>query len=433
MNILKKIKNSVSGIPSEELTYSDASSIIPDMHRNIKTDNEIESEIIAVSDSSYLVSAAARTCVGTEPVNEYEARIKHVERIMSRHHESTLEHTNIVIRVRYKNGKLKPDPDGFKYLNCKSTYTDNGYNFVVAGSIRGYKHLFKSYDLGVRNLIVDEIKNCIYVCTEKVFFTDLIEDGIMDESLFPNAVNPMENIKVRTESVGATDTESGDVLEYGEVGEHGLISNEHVDVFTTEHRKFKYIYDKLVDYGFTVYDVMDLAVITVRFKNISRPISMQINRHRNAISQESQRYVDYSKAAFIDPIKYTEEDVNKKFNVTIFGTSIELTSAELGDKLCSIYHQLIAQGMRKEEARSFLPSNVCTKLMMTFTYRNLYHFLLMREDRAAQAEVRAVALSLHDAINKYDESCIELGDKFMEYCDAPKYKSDKTVIDGKED
>lgn len=432
MNLLKKIKNATTGMPSEELEFSDAASIIPDMHRQIANNIGIRSEIIAASDSSYLVSAAARICVGMEPVNEYEARIKHVERIMSRKHESTLEHTNIIILIRFDRSYdryVVDNAGAFKYLNCHSTYHDGMTNLVIGGSIRGYKNFFRALDLGMENPVADEIKTCLYSCTEKVFYSDLIADQIMDETLFPIAVNPMENIKVRLESIGATETENGDVLAYGEPGDHALVHDKFADVLATEHRTFDYIYDKLSEYGFTKYDVMDLAVVTVIFKHISRPISMQINRHRNAISQESQRYVDYSQAAFVDPMKYIEEyDSNHRYAITLFGSSIELTSEELGNQLCDIYHQLLTQGMRKEEARSFLPSNVCTKLMMTFTYRNLYHFFSMREDKAAQPEVQAVAKSLHEAMRQYDEACSTNDELFAEACDAPKYKSNEITV-----
>ena len=40
--------------------------------------------------------------------------------------------------------------------------------------------------------------------------------------------------------------------------------------------------------------------------------------------------------------------------------------------------------------------------MMTFTYRNLYHFFKMREAKDAQAEIQDIACQLHDLFREYE-------------------------------
>lgn len=172
--------------------------------------------------------------------------------------------------------------------------------------------------------------------------------------------------------------------------------------------KYSDVMKYVSQYGFTVDDVLDIVKVSVIIHDISRPISMQVIRHRNAITQESQRYVDYSKKAFINPLKFhdTDEMLNKKFKLSLFGTNFELSGQELGNRLCKIYHQLVEQGMKKQDARSFLPSNVCTRLIMTFTYKNLFHFFNMRLDKAAQAEIRNLANDLLKAFNEYDKEIL---------------------------
>ena len=56
------------------------------------------------------------------------------------------------------------------------------------------------------------------------------------------------------------------------------------------------------------------------------------------------------------------------------------------------YRYLISGAIFKEDARAFLPMNVKTTLMMTFTYWNFAKFLDLRLDKAAQLEIRRMAL-----------------------------------------
>ena len=104
------------------------------------------------------------------------------------------------------------------------------------------------------------------------------------------------------------------------------------------------------------------------------------------------------------------------------------TAQELGETLQKVYGQLIDQGMLKQDARGFLPFNVTTKLMMTFTYSDLIHFFNMRIDKAAQPEVQEMAketyklLKLHEGskelfeINKLEDLILEV--------ENPVYKQD---------
>ena len=107
---------------------------------------------------------------------------------------------------------------------------------------------------------------------------------------------------------------------------------------------------------------------------------------------------------------------------------MEKTAQELGETLQKVYGQLIDQGMLKQDARGFLPFNVTTKLMMTFTYSDLIHFFNMRIDKAAQPEVQEMAketyelLKIHEGskelfeINKLEDLILEV--------ENPVYKQD---------
>ena len=83
---------------------------------------------------------------------------------------------------------------------------------------------------------------------------------------------------------------------------------------------------------------------------------------------------------------------------------MEKTAQDLGETLQKVYGQLIDQGMLKQDARGFLPFNVTTKLMMTFTYSDLIHFFNMRIDKAAQPEVQEMAKETYELLKVHEGS-----------------------------
>ena len=92
---------------------------------------------------------------------------------------------------------------------------------------------------------------------------------------------------------------------------------------------------------------------------------------------------------------YIETD--KMFDIA---DEYKLPFDEIGDKLISIYSSLLSQGVKKEDARAFLPSNVnCGRLYMTFTISSLIKFLELRTDKHAQLEIRKYALAINSVID----------------------------------
>ena len=81
------------------------------------------------------------------------------------------------------------------------------------------------------------------------------------------------------------------------------------------------------------------------------------------------------------------------------------------------YNYLMDNGIMKEDARAWLPMNVTTKLMMTFTYSQLFHFYKIRSEKGAQKEVQLVAEELRSFIDKtIDTSSITSIDDLIEAC-----------------
>lgn len=399
MKLAQKLKNllngsSILGETSDEINNDVASSLKSSATVKNVADGEIEYEIIGLSDASYLVSKAARICVGQEVVMDYEDRLKHISRVIGRGHESTLEHTNLVVLLHFNDSMIEEFIQTcglFHFLNFHVTKTDGIHHVLLGGSLHAYKQVIRRSIDPNHSSFIRVIKDILYCTSESVFYEDFIADGVMEESRFVRGVDNMKRANYSRES---TDK---DVLCSDLPTEHEVITTDTVDILK-EHTPFENIFDAAKPYMFTLQDCMDMAVVTVVFHDISRTCSMQLNRHRNAISQESQRYVNYSEKPFINPMKFTDVP-NPLYKISFFDNK-KMTGQELGDALCKVYGELIEQGMLKQEARSYLPSNVYTKEMVTFTVRNLFHFFWMRTAKGAQNEIRFMTNDLEKALLK---------------------------------
>ena len=398
MKLAQKLKNllnggTILGETSDEINSDVATSLKASAVVKNVADGEIEYEIIGLSDASYLVSKAARICVGQDVVMDYEKRLKHISRVVGRGHESTLEHTNLVVLLHFNDSMMEEFIQTcglFHFLNFHATKMDDIYHVLLGGSLHAYKQVIRRSTDPNHNSFIRVIKDILYCTSESVFYEDFIKDGVKEEGRFVRGVDNLKRVRYSRES---TDK---DVLCSDLPTEHEVIATNTADILK-EHTPLENIFDAAKPYMFTLQDCMDMAVVTVVFHDISRTCSMQLNRHRNGISQESQRYVNYAEKSFIDPMKFTDKP-DLKYKVSLFDK--EMTSQELGDTLCKVYGELIEQGMLKQEARSYLPSNVYTKEMITFTIRNLFHFFWMRKDKAAQNEIRFMTKDLEEALFK---------------------------------
>ena len=64
------------------------------------------------------------------------------------------------------------------------------------------------------------------------------------------------------------------------------------------------------------------------------------------------------------------------------------------DQVAGAYHQLRDLGVRKEDARFVLPNAAATRIIVTMNFRSLRHLFTVRCDKAAQWEIRALALEM---------------------------------------
>lgn len=359
--------------------------------------NDISNPIVKVVYSNALVENiyAACTCCYCNIKQDlsYEEKLEYIERRVKAGHGSVLEHGRIILKVRIPDDR-KSETDLLDVLSSKASMyftVDNDcciHSIYISSSVRGFKYFVENcsfakigYD---KNEVEMKLFKTIVEFLPSIFFADTYEE------LFKGRILDVYDF---------TMSRCGQLMPRSNIAKGSGIAYELLSVDRRDLEDMEY--DKCIDIGFDINSLAQVKKetiislpssiqyempVTVVFKNMSRTATHQLVRHRNAITQESQRYVDYSNASFTVP---SSVDSSAVYKTTLFG---EVTIEQLVEKLMSIYPELVNQKMKKEDARSFLPSNVnCGKLYMTFTLGSLLKFLELRTDPHAQAEIRSYA------------------------------------------
>ncbi len=152
-------------------------------------------------------------------------------------------------------------------------------------------------------------------------------------------------------------------------------------------------------------------VFTFAISGVTRTLSHQLVRHRVGVAfdQQSQRYVNYKRPAYMVP--GTLDDVPAGFRERY---------VEEMDGAMSLYGELLAAGIPGEDARFVMPNATRTNLLMTINLRALIHVSGLRLCTMAQWEIRRLfQLIRHEvfAVSPFLGSflapkCVPLG-----YCD----------------
>jgi thymidylate synthase (FAD) len=150
--------------------------------------------------------------------------------------------------------------------------------------------------------------------------------------------------------------------------------------------------------------IIEHASVTFEITGISRACSHQLVRHRIAsYSQESQRYVDMMAPEFVVP-----PSVDKS-------PQARAVWDEFMDGATSTYHRLRDLGVRKEDARFVLPNATATRIIVSMNLRTLRHFFSVRCEKAAQWEIRSLALEMLRQVYVHAPSVFgDLYDRFIE-------------------
>ncbi len=132
------------------------------------------------------------------------------------------------------------------------------------------------------------------------------------------------------------------------------------------------------------------ASATFTVSNITRVCSHQFVRSKHLdFLQQSQRYVSQSDVAFTTPIGVLKnQELLRDY------------SKHVADGFV-LYDKLIGGGVKKEDARFVLPECTNTKLVVTGNFQAWRDFLRLRDDVAAQWEIREVAQKIRKELVKH--------------------------------
>lgn len=350
---------------------------------------KIFSKVIYTNDAVNICYEASKSCYASPLSYDEETRERYIAARVREGHSSITEHSNIIYLLRIPKKQadaLVEFLSGCLFLHTCLKQTDNNFYLLIGGSALAFNHTIANMQ-NQFNAVLAEIKNLIYESVPVCFFENLTNTHMMQKARFlEKGTTSIYHMK----KVANVET----------YGKESLYSYRHtIESLDVSRIKFinvdpiEDIYNAVKDYGFNMLDIMEFCSITIKFKGMSRIITQQLTRHRNAITQESQRYVDSTNAGFNNPVlfKPDEYDPTKPYRVKLGDQDLHLTLDELGTIMNSVYHQLLTQELKKEDARAYLPGNTRSNLYVTFTFKNLFHFLKLRLDTHAQAEIRLYA------------------------------------------
>lgn len=129
------------------------------------------------------------------------------------------------------------------------------------------------------------------------------------------------------------------------------------------------------------------AHATFHVSGISRICSHQFVRSKFLdFLQRSQRYCKESEAQFVYP-----------------GTTSDTRISSLYQTAHRVYNDLLAEGVKKEDARFVLPEGTQTELIVTGNLQAWLDFVKLRADKHAQLEIRQVAIEINNQLAKHCE------------------------------
>lgn len=344
--------------------------------------------LVYMNDGIRVCAEACACCWDTPLPDSYEDKVTYLAKRAKIGHTSVFEHSNIITLINLGNKPRINEKEemadamaSFRYLNGRFAEDSKQNTYLlIGGTYRGYDEAFKRSKDPSNNSILRAISSVLYANVNSGIFYDLVNKNILNEELFTN-VEP-DSVSRYFNHLPETVMYEDDRVKFVSVDNINQIRANLIDIIGEDI--------------FTNDDIGCVASMTILFKDMSRTATHQLVRHRNGITQESQRYVDYSNSAFADPTTFKPDkyDPSKIYTVEFGGQKFEMTSMEIGEAIIGLYENVRNQGMLKEDARAFLPGNVkCRKLYMTFTYATFMKFLELRCDTHAQAEIRTFANS----------------------------------------
>lgn len=132
-------------------------------------------------------------------------------------------------------------------------------------------------------------------------------------------------------------------------------------------------------------------------------IRSQIHRHRTfSYNEISRRYTEKDMNFYLPDVFRKQHESNRQASYGVVdGGNEEAVRVEMEEhhsKCLDYYHDLLAIGVCKEQARGVLPQNLMTEFYMTGNLRNWVHFINLRDHEGAQVEVQIIARQIKDIL-----------------------------------
>ncbi len=145
--------------------------------------------------------------------------------------------------------------------------------------------------------------------------------------------------------------------------------------------------------------VLEHSVYNLIITGVSRSFTHELIRHRAGFgySQLSQRFVDEAECGFVEPDTIADDPVLHQVwldTVQHAQRAYRTLADGLAAKFAHLDDRTLRRKKAREAARSVLPNATETKIFVTANARALRHFIEMRADPAADAEIRKVAVAL---------------------------------------
>ena len=163
-------------------------------------------------------------------------------------------------------------------------------------------------------------------------------------------------------------------------------------------------------------------VFTFAISGVTRTLSHQLVRHRAglAFDQQSQRYLDYKRPAYMIPgtIQDAPNELRARYETMLDGS-------------LAFYSELLEAGVPGEDARFVMPNATRTNLVMTTNLRALIHMSGLRLCTMAQWEIRRLFQLIRHEVFQVSPflgsflapKCVPLG-----YCDEDRNRDEHCPI-----
>ena len=144
--------------------------------------------------------------------------------------------------------------------------------------------------------------------------------------------------------------------------------------------------------------VLEHGVWSFLITGVSRSFTHELIRHRHfSYSQLSQRYVDESDSAFVEPDVIASDPALHAVwceAVNAARAGYDSLVAGLEAKFTDVEDRTLRRKMARQAARSVLPNATETKIFFTGNARALRHFIELRGSEHADVEIRKVAVAI---------------------------------------